>query len=77
MHMRADAPFPPADLAREELSRLFSTGFAGPCSGESNEMLAYLEGLAFSEKTKTPASEPSRPWLRLRRILSDLHLFPA
>jgi hypothetical protein len=75
MHERVDAPFPPAQLAREEMLRFLSTGFAGPCCGESNEMLAYLEGVASSEKA--PAAEPPGPRLRLRGLFSGLNLFPA
>jgi hypothetical protein len=38
--------------------RFLSTGFAGPCCGESNEMLAYLEGVASSEKAATESPGP-------------------
>ncbi|TIV71100.1 MAG: hypothetical protein E5V89_11580 [Mesorhizobium sp.] len=75
MHERVDAPFPPAQLAREEMLRFLSTGFAGPCCGESNEMLAYLEGVASGEKA--PTTEPPGPRFRLRGLFSGLNLFPA
>ncbi|TGP20236.1 MULTISPECIES: hypothetical protein [unclassified Mesorhizobium] len=75
MHINAEAPFPPAQLAREEMLRFLSTGFGGPCCGESNEMLAYLEGVASSEKAAV--TEPPRPRSRLRGLFSGLHLFPA
>ncbi|CDX19134.1 hypothetical protein MPLDJ20_110228 [Mesorhizobium plurifarium] len=74
MPQRIDAPFPPAQLAREEMLRFLSTGFAGPCCGESNEMLAYLEGVASSEKA---ATESPGPRFRLRGLFSGLNLFPA
>ncbi|MDX8481672.1 hypothetical protein RFN28_24900 [Mesorhizobium sp. VK24D] len=77
MHINAEAPFPPAQLAREELLRFFSTGFTGPCCGESNEMLAYLERLASGETSADPVAERPRPRLRLRGLFSRLHLFPA
>jgi hypothetical protein len=75
MHESVDAPFPPAQLAREEMLRFLSTGFAGPCCGESDEMQAYLEGVATSEKD--PADEPPGPRRRLGGLLSGLILFPA
>ncbi|MDX8448096.1 hypothetical protein [Mesorhizobium captivum] len=77
MNINADAPFPPAQLAREELFRFLSTGFTGPCCGESNEMLAYLERLASSETSVDPATEPPGPRFRLRGLFSGLNLFPA
>ncbi|MDX8516406.1 hypothetical protein [Mesorhizobium captivum] len=77
MSINADAPFPPAQLARDELLRFLSTGFAGPCCGESNEMLAYLERLASSETSVDPVTEPPRLRLRRRGLFSRLHLFPA
>jgi hypothetical protein len=81
MQANAEAPFPPAQLAREELLRFLSTGFAGPCCGETNEMLTYLERVASSEEPPpskdAPATEPPRPRFRLRRLFSDLNLFPA
>jgi hypothetical protein len=54
--------------------RFLSTGFAGPCCGESNEMLAYLEGVASSEKA---ATESPGPRFRLRGLFSGLNLFAA
>ncbi|MDX8494869.1 hypothetical protein RFN29_25245 [Mesorhizobium sp. VK22B] len=76
MNINADAPLP-AQLARDELLRFLSTGFAGPCCGESNEMLAYLERLASSETSVDPVTEPPGPRLRRRGLFSRLHLFPA
>ena len=75
MLVRADAQFAPAQLAREEMLRFLSTGFGGPCCGESNEMLSYLEGLASSENAAD--TEPPMPRSRLRGLFSGLHLFPA
>ncbi|MEI9405975.1 hypothetical protein [Mesorhizobium argentiipisi] len=77
MNINADAPFPPARLAREELLRFLSTGFAGPCFGETNEMLNYLEKAASSETSADPTSERPWPRLNLRGFVSRLHLFPA
>lgn len=75
MHINADAPFQSAQLAREEMLRFLSTGFAGPCCGESNEMLSYLERVASSDKAQ--AAEPTLPRFRLRGLFSGLNLFPA
>ncbi|WP_202360827.1 hypothetical protein [Mesorhizobium sp. 131-3-5] len=55
MYTKAEVPSPSAELAREELLRFLSTGFAGSCLGESNEMLTYLETTASSDKPGAPA----------------------
>ncbi|CDX20367.1 hypothetical protein MPLB_1840016 [Mesorhizobium sp. ORS 3324] len=81
MQANAEPLFPPAQRAREELLRFLSTGFAGPCCGESNEMLAYLERVASSEEPPpgkdAPAAEPPGPRFGLRDLVSRLSLFPA
>jgi hypothetical protein len=50
MDINAEGPLPPAELARDELLRFLSTGFAGSCLSESNEMLRYLETTVASDK---------------------------
>jgi hypothetical protein len=77
MYIKAEAPFPSAELAREELLRFLSTGFAGSCLGESNEMLTYLETTASIGKPGAPALKRSRPQLRFRSFFSTWRLFPA
>ncbi|RWM02332.1 MAG: hypothetical protein E5X80_19270 [Mesorhizobium sp.] len=79
MNINADAPFAPAQLAREELLRFLSTGFAGSCCGETNEMLTYLERVASSEEPgkDAPATQRPVPWFRFRGLFSRLNLFPA
>jgi hypothetical protein len=77
MHVRVDAPFPPAELAREELYRVLSSGFISPCCGEAGEFLAHLEQMASRENRPVPAAEPHGRRLRLRGLFSGLNLFPA
>ena len=77
MYTKAEVPSPSAELAREELLRFLSTGFAGSCLGESNEMLTYLETTASSDKPGAPALKRSRPQLHFRSLFSAWRLFPA
>jgi len=77
MHVRVDAPFPPNELAREELYRVLSSGFAGHGCGEAGEFLAYLEQMASREIRPVPAAEPRARRPRLRALFSVLNFFPT
>ncbi|MGX5804021.1 hypothetical protein ACWGS9_22615 [Bradyrhizobium sp. Arg314] len=77
MNINADGPFPPAQLAREELLRFLSTGFAGPCFGETNEILSYLEQVASSRPSADASVGHSLPRPRLLGFFSRLRLLPA
>ncbi|TPN86633.1 hypothetical protein FJ987_04660 [Mesorhizobium sp. CU2] len=77
MHIKAEGPFPPAELAREELLRFLSTGFPGSVLGESNEMLAYLETTVSNDKPSAPVASRGRLWLRLPCLFSTWKPFPA
>ncbi|MDX8443411.1 hypothetical protein [Mesorhizobium australafricanum] len=77
MNINVDAPFPPAQLAREELLRFLSTGFAGPSFGETNEILSYLEQVASSRPSADAPAGHSLPRPRLLGFFSRLRLFPA
>ncbi|CAN7670220.1 hypothetical protein [Mesorhizobium sp. LjNodule214] len=65
MHLKADEPFSPSTMAREEMHRILSTGSVEFCGGEATQMLAYLDGLTAHEAAMAEAGMRSGPWQRL------------
>lgn len=68
MHVKAEGPFLPSILAREEVHRILSTGSVEFCGGETAQMLAYLDRLTPTEATTSRGGQRQGLWLRLSSI---------